>query len=276
MAQLDDKQFTVQNFINGNFEPPFSQKYIDNFNPSNGKILGKIPESNKEDVDAAVSSAKKAFKSWSKFSTKERSDFLNKIADLIEKNASELAQIESLDQGKPISLAQRVDIPRYYSKAIFFFYFLILFLRAIANFRFFAGAILHHEERASSVDDKDRTCINYTYRKPIGVCGLISPWNLPLYLLTWKLAPALAVGNTVVCKPSEFASLTAWKLCSIVKEAGIPDGVVNMIFGSGRFSGAFLVQHPDAPLISFTGGTATAEHIIRDSAPHYKKLYLGF
>jgi len=151
-------------------------------------------------------------------------------------------------------LAKTVDIPR-----------------VCANFRFFAGAILHHQENAT---DMDGIATNYTIRTPVGVAGLISPWNLPLYLLTWKHAPALAVGCSVVCKPSEFASATSWMLCSILNEAGVPPGVVNMIFGTGPSCGKLLVQHPDVPLISFTGGTATGEHIIRDSAPQYKKLYL--
>jgi aminomuconate-semialdehyde/2-hydroxymuconate-6-semialdehyde dehydrogenase len=217
-------------------------------------VYGKIPDSGPEDVNRAVSAAKTAFKSWSKTPKQERSKILLKIADLVESRMDQFASAESKDQGKPFTLAKTVDIPR-----------------VCANFRFFAGAILHHEERAT---DMDGVATNYTVRTPVGVAGLISPWNLPLYLLTWKLAPALAVGCTVVCKPSEFASVTSWMLCGVMKEAGLPDGVCNMVFGRGPVSGKLLVTHPEVPLISFTGGTATGEHIIRDSAPHYKKLYL--
>lgn len=244
----------IDNFIHGKFEKPILGNYMDNFNPSNGKVYGKLPDSTKEDLDKAVNSAKAAFKSWSKTPRQERSRLLNKIADIIESRLDEFAAAESKDQGKPVSVAKTVDIPR-----------------VCLNFRFFAGAILHHQENST---DMDGTAINYTLRQPVGIAGLISPWNLPLYLLTWKLAPALAVGCTVVCKPSEFASVTSWMLCSVLNEAGIPPGVVNMIYGRGPISGKLLVQHPEVPLISFTGGTATGEHIIRDSASYYKKLYL--
>lgn len=244
----------LENYINGKFIKPIYENYLDNYNPSTGKCYNKIPDSTKEDIDEAVIAAKKAFKIWSKTTVQERSNFLNKIANLLEIRIEEFAEAESIDQGKPISLAKSMDITR-----------------AITNFRFFAGAILHHQENSTTMD---QNAINYTVRSPIGVAGLISPWNLPLYLLTWKIAPALAVGNTVVCKPSEFTSLTAWMLCKIMEEVGLPAGVCNMVFGRGPIVGKALVEHPDVPLISFTGGTITGQNIIRDSAPHFKKLYL--
>jgi len=251
---MNESLFVINNFTDGLYVPPSKGKYLDNFNPSTGKVYSQIAHSDKEDVDKAVTSAKKAFKTWSKTSRQERSKILNKIADLIEVRLLEFAEAESIDQGKPVTLAKTVDIPR-----------------VVSNFRYFAGIILYHQENSTEMED---LAINYTQRVPAGVAGLISPWNLPLYLLTWKIAPALAVGDTIVCKPSEFASVTAWKLCTVLNEAGVPHGVCNMVFGLGSIAGAALVQHPDVPLISFTGGTATAEHIIRDSAPYAKKLYL--
>eukprot|EP01116_Phalansterium_solitarium_P011986 TRINITY_DN27899_c0_g1_i1.p1 TRINITY_DN27899_c0_g1~~TRINITY_DN27899_c0_g1_i1.p1 ORF type:complete len:509 (+),score=161.38 TRINITY_DN27899_c0_g1_i1:77-1528(+) len=249
-----EPSFVVQNFIDGQFVAPVGAAYFDNINPSNGLPYGKVPDSEQADVSLAVAAAKKAFKTWSKTTTEQRSQLLYRIADVVESRLQEFAEAESKDQGKPVSLAKTVDIPR-----------------VCANFRFYAGAILHHEERSTRIDG---LAVNYTTRTPVGVCGLISPWNLPLYLLTWKIAPAIAVGNTCVCKPSEFTPATAFLLCSVLNEVGLPPGVVNMVFGYGAKAGSPLVRHPDVPLISFTGGTATAEHIIRDSAPLYKKLYL--
>ncbi|PRP76109.1 aldehyde dehydrogenase [Planoprotostelium fungivorum] len=244
----------VKNFIDGEFqETPLSGKWLDNHCPATGKVYGKLADSDSADVELAVSSARRAFKVWGKTSKQTRSEILYRIADLVEQRLEEFAIAESRDQGKPISLARTVDIPR-----------------VVSNFRFFAGAILHHTEIASDMNlDNNQSITNYTVRTPVGVAGLISPWNLPLYLLTWKIAPALSVGNTIVCKPSEFTSVTAWMLCSVMRDAGLPNGVCNMIFGRGTVSGNALV-----PLLSFTGGTHTGQFIIRDSAPHYKKLYL--
>eukprot|EP01118_Nematostelium_gracile_P007988 TRINITY_DN2622_c0_g1_i1.p1 TRINITY_DN2622_c0_g1~~TRINITY_DN2622_c0_g1_i1.p1 ORF type:complete len:345 (-),score=79.72 TRINITY_DN2622_c0_g1_i1:611-1606(-) len=253
MAETEER-LVLQNFIGGKFQPPVKGNYIDNYEPATGKVYGSLPNSTKEDVDLAVAAAKATFSSWAKTPREKRSQILNKIADIIESRLDAFARAESRDQGKPVSLATTVDIPR-----------------AITNFRFFAGAILHHTEQAT---DMDGIATNYTIRTPAGVAGLISPWNLPLYLLTWKLAPALAVGCTVVCKPSEFASATAWMLCSVLKEAGLPDGVCNMVFGLGANCGSEIVKHPQVPLISFTGGTATGEFILKDSASQYKKVYL--
>lgn len=244
----------IQNFINNEFVAPQGQKYLDGFNPATGKVYCKVADSRDVDVAAAVVSAKKAFLAWAKKTAEERAEYLYKIADLIDRDREKLAMAESIDQGKPISLARELDIPR-----------------ASKNFRFFAGAILHTQEMSTTQGDSS---LNYVLRQPVGVAGLISPWNLPLYLLTWKIAPALATGNTVVCKPSEFTSMTAFMLAALIKEAGLPPGVCNMVFGTGEGAGSVLVDHPAVPLISFTGGTATGEKIYRASATNFKKISL--
>ncbi|XP_077990026.1 2-aminomuconic semialdehyde dehydrogenase-like isoform X2 [Glandiceps talaboti] len=180
---------------------------------------------------------------------------MNKIADVLESQLDEFAKAESRDQGKPVSLARTVDIPR-----------------AVYNFRFFSSSILYKTNCSTLMED--RGCLNYTMQIPIGVAGLISPWNLPLYLLTFKIAPCIAAGNTCVCKPSEMTSVTAWMLGKVLNEAGLPPGVVNIVFGTGPRAGSALVKHSDVPMISFTGSTMTAEKIRQDSAPYCKKLSL--
>lgn len=244
----------LDNFINGGYVAPHSGQYLENFDPSTGEVYSLVADSDALDMVQAIQSANKAFDKWSQTPAAERAALLYKIADEIERRADELAQAESRDQGKPVHLAKRVDIPR-----------------AALNFRFFAGAILHHKEMSTDVDGK---LLNYTLRQPVGVAGLISPWNLPLYLLTWKIAPALACGNTAVCKPSEFTSMTAYLLGDIMKTAGLPPGVCNIVLGRGETVGQMLVEHPGVPLISFTGGTATGEKIIKSAAPHFKKVSL--
>jgi len=244
----------LANFIHGEYTPAQNGKYFDGYNPATGKAYYQIPDSNHIDVDLAVTSCIQALSNWKRTPVEKRAQQLYRIADLIEKNLKSLAAAESEDQGKPVHLAEQVDIPR-----------------AAANFRFFAGAILHHEESATHMDGK---ALNYTIRQPLGVVGLISPWNLPLYLLTWKVAPAIAVGNTVVCKPSEHTSMTAYMLCDIFNQAELPPGVCNIIFGTGPQAGDSIVTHKDIPAISFTGGTKTAETIISHSAPYFKKLGL--
>ncbi len=244
----------IQNFINNEFIAPVEKRYLDNYNPSTGKVYSKIPDSTAEDVAMAVVAAKKAFAKWSKTNPQERADLLYRIADLIDRDKEKLARAESIDQGKSIARSREIEIPR-----------------ASYNFRFFAGAILHQKEMATTMNDD---LLNYTLRQPVGVAGLISPWNLPLYLLTWKIAPALAYGNTAVCKPSEFTSMTAFMFASIMKEAGLPEGVCNIVFGTGEKAGSVLVDHPSVPLISFTGGTATGEKIYKGAATHFKKLSL--
>ena len=244
----------VPNYIGGEFVAPASGKYIDNICPSTGEWMGEIPDSDERDVDAAVQAAEKAFPAWSRTPASDRSRLLLKIADLIEQNFEMLAYFESLDSGKPISLAKRLDIPR-----------------AMANFRFFATAILH---QASEAHMTDSAALNYTLRRPLGVAGLISPWNLPLYLLTWKIAPAIAVGNTCVAKPSELTPITAKLLSKIVADAGLPSGVINIVHGAGPKAGAALTAHPNVPVISFTGGTSTGAKVAAAAAPRFKKISL--
>lgn len=242
------------NFIDGAFVAPASGSYFDDIHPASGNVLAAIPDSDHRDVALAVEAAKRAFPSWSTTRAEERSRVLLKLADLIEQNLDELARIESDDNGKPVSLAKRMDIPR-----------------AVANFRFFATAILHH---ASEAHVTDNVALNYTLRQPVGVAGLISPWNLPLYLLSWKIAPAIASGNTCVAKPSELTPLTANRLAELSLEAGLPPGVMNIIHGYGAKAGAAICAHPDVPLISFTGGTVTGAKVATTAAPLFKKLSL--
>ncbi|XP_010115295.1 PREDICTED: aldehyde dehydrogenase family 8 member A1 isoform X3 [Chlamydotis macqueenii] len=243
----------LENFIGGKFVP--SSSYIDSYNPSTGDVYCRVPDSGKEEVEAAVKAAKVAFPIWSSKSPLERSQILNKLADLIEHDLEAFAQAESKDQGKTVTFARTVDIPR-----------------AVYNFRFFASSILHHTTECTEMAAMG--CMHYTSRTPAGVAGLISPWNLPLYLLTWKIAPAIACGNTVVAKPSEMTSVTAWMMCKLLEKAGVPHGVVNVVFGTGARAGEALVCHPDVPLISFTGSTLTAQRIMEKSAPHCKRLSL--
>ncbi len=244
----------ILNYINGELIPPVSNTYLDNFNPSTGKVYSLIPDSDEKDVEAAYSAAKQAFPEWSNLSKDKRSAYLLKIAALIEKNLDKLALAESIDNGKPLKLAKIVDIPR-----------------AAANFHFYGTGILHYASHAHSMED---TAINYTLRQPIGVAGCISPWNLPLYLFSWKVAPALAAGCTVVAKPSEVTPMTAYLLSEICIEAGLPKGVFNIVHGLGAKVGNAIVSHADIPLISFTGGTATGKSIASIAAPMFKKLSL--
>jgi aminomuconate-semialdehyde/2-hydroxymuconate-6-semialdehyde dehydrogenase len=244
----------ISNFIDGAFVPPESGTYFDDIHPASGNVLAQIPDSDARDVASAVDAAKRAFPSWSTTRAEDRSRVLLKLADLIEQNLDELARIESDDNGKPVSLARRMDIPR-----------------AVANFRFFATAILHH---ASEAHVTDQIALNYTLRQPVGVAGLISPWNLPLYLLSWKIAPAIASGNTCVAKPSELTPLTANRLAELSLEAGLPPGVMNIVHGYGAKAGAAICEHPDVPLISFTGGTVTGAKVAAAAAPMFKKLSL--
>ena len=244
----------IKNYINGELTEPLNQEYLDNYNPATGKVYSYIPDSTEQDIEKAYQSAREAFPSWSKTTREERFRILNKIADLIEQNLEELAEAESIDNGKPVKLAQKVDIPR-----------------ASSNIRFFATAILHY---ASESHDMNGVAINYTLRKPIGVAGCISPWNLPLYLFTWKIAPALAAGNTVVAKPSEITPMTAYLFSKLCIEAGLPKGVLNIVHGLGAKVGSAITKHKGIKAISFTGGTATGAEIARVAAPMFKKLSL--
>ncbi len=244
----------LANFIDGKFASPKSGKYLDDINPASEEVIAAIPDSDREDVDDAVRASRLAFRDWSRAAAADRSKILLKLADLIEKNFDELARLESADNGKPISLARRLDIPR-----------------AIANFQFFATAILHQSSAAHLTDS---TALNYTLRQPLGVAGLISPWNLPLYLLSWKIAPAIAAGNTCVAKPSEMTPMTASRLAELAVEAGIPPGVINIVHGLGPKAGAAIAEHRDIPVLSFTGGTATGAKVAAAAAPLFKKVSL--
>ena len=244
----------VLNLINGSAVPASSGKWLDITNPSNGEVYGQLPRSESDDVEQAVNAANSAFKNWSLTPAIERAACLNRLADLIKANADMLAEAESRDNGKPISLAAAVDIPR-----------------AEKNLRFYASAIQHF---ASESHEMEGEALNYTLRKPLGVVACISPWNLPLYLFTWKVAPALVSGNCVVAKPSEITPVTAYLLSTWVKDAGFPDGVFNIIHGLGAEVGDALVRHPKVAAVSFTGGTATGAHIASVTAPKFKKLSL--
>ncbi|MGV6860837.1 MAG: aldehyde dehydrogenase [Putridiphycobacter sp.] len=244
----------IKNYINGELIAPIDNTYIDNVDPSRGLVYAQIPSSKKEDVEMAVNASKKAFKTWSNMPKEKRSEIMIKVANLIEERMDEFVAAESLDNGKPITLARAVDIPR-----------------AVSNFKFFATAILHY---ASESHYMEGLGVNYTVRKPIGVVGCISPWNLPLYLFTWKIAPALAAGNCVVAKPSEITPMTAFLLSQACIDAGMPEGVLNIVHGLGQYVGDAITRHPDIKAISFTGGTQTGKTIASIAAPMFKKLSL--
>lgn len=245
---------TLRNYIDGAFRAPANGRYLDNLEPATGEVYSLIPDSGAEDVDRAVAAAKKAYPGWSALNAAERSKHLLAVAHRIEERLDELAAAESRDNGKPLKLARTVDIPR-----------------ARDNFAFYATAILHDW---SETHDMGAHGFNYTLRRPIGVAACISPWNLPLYLFSWKIAPALAAGNTVVAKPSEVTPYTAYLLSEILHEVGFPAGVLNIVHGTGPGVGEPLVTHPDVPMISFTGGTATGARINTLAAPSFKKLSL--
>lgn len=245
----------IKNYINGNYQNPKSEEWIDNYDPATGRVYGQIPNSGVQDIEEATHVAKAAFPAWSTTTLDERSRILMNIATGIEARLDELAQAESQDNGKPISLATAVDIPR-----------------AASNFRFFAHAITQFS--AESHESIGMNSINFTLRKPIGVVGCISPWNLPLYLFTWKIAPAIAAGNCVIAKPSEVTPMTAYLLGEICTEAGLPAGVLNVVHGLGNTAGQAILEHPDIKAISFTGGTTTGKHLARTCAPMFKKLSL--
>jgi aminomuconate-semialdehyde/2-hydroxymuconate-6-semialdehyde dehydrogenase len=244
----------IKNLIGGKLCAPVSGAYIDNYQPSTGKVYSLIPDSDERDVEAAVAAAQKAFPHWSAMRTEDRSALLIRLSELIEKNMEQFAVAESIDNGKPLWLSRSVDIPR-----------------AVSNFHFYATAALHLSTETHSMGD---LALNYTLRTPIGIAGCISPWNLPLYLFSWKIAPALASGNCVVAKPSEITPMTAYMLAELSLEAGIPPGVLNIVHGYGHKVGKAIVAHPAIEAVSFTGGTKTGEEIARTAAPMFKKLSL--
>jgi len=244
----------IKNYINGALLPPDSGNYFDNYNPATGKVYAQIPDSAAKDVQLAVEAAERAFPAWANTDVNTRYRILARIADIIEQNLEEFAKAETMDSGKPLKTSKTIDIPR-----------------AHQNIRFFATAVLHFASESHHMSGK---AINYTLRQPIGVVGCISPWNLPLYLFTWKIAPALATGNCVIAKPSEMTPMTAFLLAKACMEAGLPEGVLNIIHGYGPKAGQAIVAHPKIKAISFTGGTETGKKIIQTAGPMFKKLSL--
>lgn len=244
----------IHNYIGGKLVEPVSKKYFENYNPAIGDVYSMIPDSDASDVEAAVIAAERAFPQWSNLLAEERCKLLLKIADLIDEKLDYLAEVESIDNGKPKKLASIVDIPR-----------------SSSNFRFFATAVLQFPSESHNMEN---SAINYTLRQPLGIVGCISPWNLPLYLFTWKIAPALAAGNCVVSKPSEITPMTAYELSKICIDAGLPAGVLNILHGTGPKCGAEIVKHPKVKAIGFTGSTRAGKEIASVAAPMFKKLSL--
>lgn len=243
----------LSNYINGEWRPAICGHWIEDYSPANGSLIAQIPCSSIEDVDDAVLAATAASADWADQTIAERADWLEKIADALESRVEEVAQLESLDTGKPISLARSVDATR-----------------SVANFRFFAEQGREFESEIFEMSD----ATNRVVYKPVGVTGLITPWNLPLYLLSWKVAPALLMGNTIVAKPSEMTPMTASLLAEVMEEVELPNGVFNLVHGNGLDAGAPLTSHPDVNLISFTGGTDTGREVAKSASSGFKKLSL--
>ncbi|MEQ9466141.1 MAG: aldehyde dehydrogenase [Ekhidna sp.] len=244
----------IQNFINGKYVDPVKGEYIDNVEPATGKAFAQVPNSSIEDLELAIDAAQAAFPAWSTMSVDKRSRILHKLADLIEQNLDDYALMESRDNGKPLWLAKAVDIPR-----------------ASTNFRFYASAIVNFSTEAQV---SEGFMVNYTRRAPVGIVGCISPWNLPLYLFSWKIAPALAMGNCVIAKPSELTPMTAYLLGKLANEAEMPAGVLNILHGEGKGIGQAIVEHEATKAISFTGGTATGKIVGATASQQFKKVSL--
>src|SRR5690242_198936 len=244
---------TLANLIDGELRAPTDDAYLDVFEPATGEVYARCPDSSTRDIEVAVTAAERAAPAWGAFSARNRARHLHHLADAVEAKLDELAREESRDSGKPVSLARSVDIPR-----------------AIANLRFFAEAIMQWPGE-SHVDAR---AINITLRQPLGVVGCISPWNLPLYLFTWKIAPALAAGNTVVAKPSEITPFTAFRLSELAIGCGLPAGVLNIVHGPGPKVGQAIVEHPNIKAVSFTGSTRTGASIAEAAAKQFKKVSL--
>ena len=247
-------RIVLANYIGGRLRAARTARYLDVYEPATGQPYADCPDSGAEDVETAVNAAQRAFPAWAATPSAQRAALLNRIADLLEARLDEFAEAESRDSGKPVALARRIDIPR-----------------AVANLRFFAAAATQFASEAHAMGDE---AINYTLRAPLGVVGCISPWNLPLYLFTWKIAPALAAGNTVIGKPSEITPATAWLFSQLCIEAGLPPGVLNIVHGSGLGVGQPLVDHHGVKAISFTGSTRTGAAIAAAAAPQFKKVSL--
>ena len=245
--------FDIQNFIGGSFADALDGESIDDYNPATAQRIATIPRSKSSDVELAVSAAESAQSAWSALTLEQRAQWLDRIADALEEKTEDIARIESMDTGKPISLARRVDAAR-----------------SVSNFRFFASFGRQQTEMTFEMED----AMNYVHRSPIGTVGLITPWNLPLYLLTWKVAPALLMGNTIIAKPSEITPLTANLLAETLLELKLPNGVFNLVHGLGPEVGQAILEHPKIKGISFTGGTETGRIVARTAAPMFKKLSL--
>ncbi len=245
---------SIENTIDGRMTPPVSGDYLDNVNPATGKVYSRVPKSGVEDAERAIAAARAAFPAWSQTPVEERIKKLRRLASMIRERESELVRAESIDNGKPVSLAAKVDIPR-----------------ASKNLEFFCDGMAHFSSELYPMDDY---ALNYTLRRPLGVVTCISPWNLPLYLLTWKVAPALVTGNTVVAKPSEVTPMTAWIFGQMCIEAELPPGVLNILHGTGPDVGETISTHPDVKAVSFTGSTATGKTITSLASPLFKKVSL--
>ena len=248
-----DDELNLRNYISGEFIEPETGEWLENFSPATGEIIALVPKSGQNDINMAVESAIQALPSWSALTNVDRANWLDKIADKLETKYEEIAELESKDTGKPISLAREVDA-----------------YRSVKNFRFFANMIRNLNEESYEMEDAS----NRVIYKPVGVGALITPWNLPLYLLSWKVAPAIGMGNTVVCKPSEMTPLTADLLMKTIDEIGLPKGVVNLVHGDGMGAGSPLVSHENVSLVSFTGGTSTGSIVAKSAASSFKKLSL--
>ena len=243
----------IQNFIDGSFTHALDGQTIEDFNPATAQCIATIPRSQSADVELAVSAAQSAQPAWTALTLEQRAVWLDRIADALEKKTEQIASTESMDTGKPIALARRVDAAR-----------------SVSNFRFFASFGRQQSEMTFEMED----AMNYVHRSPVGTVGLITPWNLPLYLLTWKVAPALLMGNTIIAKPSEITPLTANLLAETLLELELPNGVFNLVHGLGPEVGQAILEHPKIKAISFTGGTGTGRIVARTAAPMFKKLSL--
>tara|TARA_B100000686_G_scaffold80799_1_gene87187 strand:+ start:2585 stop:4024 length:1440 start_codon:yes stop_codon:yes gene_type:complete len=241
------------NYVGGEFVCHSGEDWMHVLEPATGQRFARVPLSTAEDVDTAVAAAREAQPAWRSLSISERADWLDRIADALESRYEDIASLESRDTGKPISLARAVDAHR-----------------SVFNFRFFAGLLREQEQEIFEMEDST----NFVVHKPVGVGALITPWNLPLYLLSWKVAPAIGMGNCVVCKPSELTPMTADLLMQVIHDIGLPAGVVNLVHGDGVGAGAPLVAHEDVDLVSFTGGTDTGQKVAASAAPSFKKLSL--
>jgi acyl-CoA reductase-like NAD-dependent aldehyde dehydrogenase len=251
------RQQPIRMLLKGQWVESASGKTFEVFNPASGKVLARVAEGEREDINRAVAAARKAFEkgAWPRMTSSQRGRLLWKLADLIEQNSEELALLETLDNGKPIRYSRSIDVPQ-----------------AADHFRYFAGWASKLEGNTIPVSIPNM--FTYTVREPLGVVGQIIPWNFPLQMAAWKLAPALACGNTVILKPAEQTPLTALRLGELICEAGFPHGVVNIVPGFGGTAGAALVEHPDVDKVAFTGSTEVGKKILRSSADDLKKVTL--